>query len=129
MVPSDNGALGAGEWRHSLQTSASLGPSLLEGRLRFLLALKYYMTIRLRSKELVSEQKLMQSSTVEARCAGTHPIIPEFGRLRQEDCQFEASLGCMVRQLPSNPQFDLQIATLFGCSLSCSESWPNLAET
>jgi hypothetical protein len=66
---------------------------------------------------------------MEARCAGIQPIIPEFRRLRQEDCQFEASLGCMVRQLPSNPQLICKNATLPDCTLSYSESWPNRPQT
>lgn len=36
---------------------------------------------------------------MEAMCAHIHPIIPVFGRLRQEDYQFEASLGCLLSLL------------------------------
>jgi hypothetical protein len=32
------------------------------------------------------------------------PIIPTLGQLRQENCEFQASLGCIVRPLSKKTQ-------------------------
>jgi hypothetical protein len=32
------------------------------------------------------------------------PVIPALGRLRQEDCEFEASLDCMARPVSKKQQ-------------------------